>query len=172
MCFQITYPIKRMITLVAFVGLFSSVCFQMATESAWIRAGKVTLAAFVWLFSAVCYQMCPQIACMRRGKVGLVRQVPQPNCLSRLHLLDFSPLCVFKCLLKSPACVDAKSHWLHLFDFSPMCVFKCLLKSPAREDAKSHWLHWFSVRFQMCPPLFSPCQRVDTNTALQVTKRE
>ena len=25
-----------------------------------------------------------------------------------------------------------KSHWLHLFDFSPLCVFKCVLKLPAR----------------------------------------
>ena len=90
--------------------------------------------------------MYPQIACTRRGIVGLVRfPIPSQSgpCLSRLNLLDFSPLCVFKCLLKSPACVDAKSHWLHLFDFSPMCVFKCLLKSPAREDAKSHWLHLY-----------------------------
>ena len=41
-----------------------------------------------------------------------------------LHLFGFSPLCVFKCLLKSPAWINAKSHWLHL------CAFKCLLKSP------------------------------------------
>ena len=47
------------------------------------------------------------------------------------HLFGFSPLCVFKCLLKFPACEDAKSHWLHLFDFSPLCFFKCLLKLPA-----------------------------------------
>ena len=26
------------------------------------------------------------------------------------------------------ASADAKSHWLHLFDFSPLCVFKCVLK--------------------------------------------
>ena len=45
--------------------------------------------------------------------------------LSRLHLLDFSPMCVFKCLLKSPAQEDAKSHWLHLSDFS--LLFKCVL---------------------------------------------
>ena len=70
-------------------------------------------------------------------------QVTLGPCLSWLHLLDFSPLCIFKCHFKLPACVDAKSHWLHLFDFSPRFVFKCLLKSPAREDAKSHWLHLF-----------------------------
>ena len=30
---------------------------------------------------------------------------------------------------------DAKSHWLHLFDFSPLCVFKGVLKLSAQEDA-------------------------------------
>ena len=30
---------------------------------------------------------------------------------------------------------EAKSHWLHLFGFSPLCVFKCLLKPPVREEA-------------------------------------
>ena len=70
-------------------------------------------------------------------------QVTLGPCLSWLHLLDFSPLCIFKCHFKLPACVDAKSHWLYLFDFSPKCVFKCLLKSPAWEDAKLYWLHLF-----------------------------
>ena len=48
-----------------------------------------------------------------------------------LHLFGFSPLCDFKCLLKSSAREDIKSHWLHLFDFSPLCVFKRFFKSPA-----------------------------------------
>ena len=51
-----------------------------------------------------------------------------------LHLFGFSPVCVFKCLFKSPAQREALSHWLHLFDFSPLCFFKCCLKLPARED--------------------------------------
>ena len=42
-----------------------------------------------------------------------------------------------------PARIDAKSHWLHLFDFSPLCVLKCLLKLPASEYEKSHWLQLF-----------------------------
>ena len=37
--------------------------------------------------------------------------------------------------------MDAKSYWLHWFDFSPLCIFKCLLRSPAWMNAKSHWLH-------------------------------
>ena len=66
--------------------------------------------------------------------------------ISYLHLLDFSPLCVFTCVIRSPAWQDAKSHWLHLFDLSQLCIFKCLLQSPACEDTKSHWLHLKTYR--------------------------
>ena len=66
-----------------------------------------------------------------------------------MHLFDFSPLCVFKWVLKSPARVDAKSHWLHLFVFSPLCVFKWILNWPAWCDAYLHWLHLLSF-FPMC----------------------
>ena len=60
-----------------------------------------------------------------------------------LHLFGFSPLCVFKCLLKSLASEDAKLHWLHLFHFSPLRVFKWLLNALGSEHAYSHWLHLF-----------------------------
>ena len=44
------------------------------------------------------------------------------------------------------------------FGFSPLCVFKWVLKSHAWTDAKSHWLHLFStVRFEM--RLQIVCQR-------------
>ena len=46
-------------------------------------------------------------------------------------MFDFSPLCVFKCLLKLLGSEHAYSHWLHLFDFSPLCVFKYFRKLPA-----------------------------------------
>ena len=52
-----------------------------------------------------------------------------------LHLFDFSPLRVFKCILKVLAREDAKSHWLHLLDFSLLWFFKCVLKLSAREIA-------------------------------------
>ena len=47
-------------------------------------------------------------------------------------------LCVFKWSLKTCALEDAKSHWLHLLDFSPLWVFKCLPKIPFWEDAYLH----------------------------------
>ena len=80
---------------------------------------KLIKSSLISIFSTVRFHMCPQIACLRRGKVTL------------LHLFDFSPLCVFKCVFKLPVVEDAKSHWLHLFSFSALCVFKCVLKWPA-----------------------------------------
>ena len=29
---------------------------------------------------------------------------------------------------------EAKSHWIHLLDFSPLCIFKCFLKLDALSD--------------------------------------
>ena len=50
----------------------------------------------------------------------------------RLHFLSYSPPCIFKSLVKSPAWKKAYSHWLHLFGilhcvFSNVCS-KCLNK--------------------------------------------
>ena len=47
----------------------------------------------------------------------------------------YTRLCLFICLLKELGSEQAKSHWLHLFDFSPLCVFKWVLKLPAQEEA-------------------------------------
>ena len=69
---QIVCMRRGIVTLVAFVWLFSTVCFQMCPQIACQRWGIVTLVASVWLFSAVGFQMCPQIACLRWGKVTLV----------------------------------------------------------------------------------------------------
>ena len=62
--------------------------------------------------------------------------------------IDFSPLCVIKGLLKSPAWEKTYLHWLHLFGFPPVWLVKCLLKSPAQQKGYSHWLHLFGF-----PPL-------------------
>ena len=48
-----------------------------------------------------------------------------------MHLFDFSPMCIFKCVFKLLALADAKAHWLHLFDFSSLCPCTCVLKVPA-----------------------------------------
>ena len=51
-----------------------------------------------------------------------------------LHLNEFSPDGIFRCFLKSPTWIDAKSHYLQLY----VLFFKRLLKSPAQTDAESH----------------------------------
>ena len=63
---------KGIVTLVAFVWLFSSVRFQMCPQIACSIGCKVTLGAFVWFFSTVRFQMFPQSACRRECKVTLV----------------------------------------------------------------------------------------------------
>ena len=60
------------VTLIAFVWLFSTVRFQMLSQIACIRGCKITLVAFVWLFFTVRFQMCPQIPCLNRCIVTLV----------------------------------------------------------------------------------------------------
>ena len=42
----------------------------------------------------------------------------------------YTGLCLFICLLKEFGSEQEKSHWLHLLDFSALCVFKCVLKLP------------------------------------------
>ena len=72
LCPRIACPRRGIVTLVAFVWLFSTVHFRMYPQIACIRGCIVTLVAFIWLFSTVCFQMSPQSACMRRCIVTLV----------------------------------------------------------------------------------------------------
>ena len=60
------------VTLVAFVGLFPIVGSQMSPQIAYLGGCKITLVAFVWFFSTVRFQMSPQIACLRRFILTLV----------------------------------------------------------------------------------------------------
>ena len=54
---QIVYTIGCVITLIAFVGLFSTVHFQMSPQIACTRGCIITLVAFLWLFTTLCFQM-------------------------------------------------------------------------------------------------------------------
>ena len=69
---QISCLRRGIVTLIAFVWLFSTVNFHMCPQISWVRRGVVTLVAFVWLFSTVRFQMCLQIACQKRGIVVLI----------------------------------------------------------------------------------------------------
>ena len=72
---QITCVGRRIVTLVAFIWLFSTVCCQMSPQTVCPSGCIVTVVAFVWLFSTMGFQMSPQISCPRRGKVTLVAYV-------------------------------------------------------------------------------------------------
>ena len=65
MCLQIACIKGRIITLVAFVWLFSSVCLQVCFQVACLRGYIFALVAFVWLFSSVNLNVCFQVACSR-----------------------------------------------------------------------------------------------------------
>ena len=73
-------------------------------------------------FFNVHFQMCPQNACIKWFNVTLV---------------DLSPLCVIKCLLKALAWEDVKSHWLHFFTFLH-CVFSNVSSNRLPEQKQSH----------------------------------
>ena len=60
------------VTLVAFVKLFSTVPFHMCPQRTWMGACKVTLFAFLWLFATVCFQIHTHIACLRGCIITLV----------------------------------------------------------------------------------------------------
>ena len=62
---QITCLRGCIFTLVAFVLLFSSVRFQMGPQTVCPRGCIVTVVAFVWFFSTVCFQMCSQMVRIR-----------------------------------------------------------------------------------------------------------
>ena len=110
------------VAMVALVCFLSTVRFQMLPQNVSLDRCKVALVALVWFFSTVRFQMLPQNVSFDWCKVVLVALV----------LFYFSPLCVFKfllkCFLKLSAWIDVKSHWSQLFDLSSLCLFKCLHK--------------------------------------------
>ena len=87
-CPQMAYTRRGIVTLVAFVWLFSTVRFQMCPQIACRGRCIVTSVAFVWFFSTVRFQMCPQMTCTRRGIFTLVAFV-WFNDIASCYLLDF-----------------------------------------------------------------------------------
>ena len=55
--------------------ILSMVFRQMYLQIICLRWGIVTLTAFVWIFSTVRFQMCSQIAGLRKRKFALVAYV-------------------------------------------------------------------------------------------------
>ena len=134
--------------LVTFIWFFSTVGFKMLTRRAWIRTSKVTLD-----LSSGCFQSLPMHNCISCICFAFFTASFQMSPLSKLKwdvikvsLVAFVwsySLCVFICVIKVPARVDAYSHWLHLFEFSPLWSFKWVYKTTAQEDGMLRWLHMF-----------------------------
>ena len=91
------------------INIFSAVCYQRPSQITCLKENIFALVAFIWLSSTVCFQMSIQSVWIRWYKVAWSAFV------------GLSPVCVFKCLLKSPAWEKAYSHWLH-FSFLGHCV--------------------------------------------------
>ena len=125
------------LTLIAFVGSFSTVRFQMCPQISCPREGKITVAAFVWLFSTVGFQMSPQMACLSRMQscIGCM-------CITFLH-------CAFSNV--SPNCFTFVAF---VWFFSTVRCQMCPQNVSTRRGKVTlvAFVGLFStVRFQMCP---------------------
>ena len=96
------------VTLVAFVSLFSCVRFQMSPHMAFLRWFIVALATFVWLFSTVAFKMSPEMA-FRRSSI-----------VTWLHFFHFFK-CVLKVLLNLSIWMNFRRKKLQM-SFDPPCL--------------------------------------------------
>ena len=110
------------LTLIAFVGSFSTVRFQICPQISCPREGKITVAAFVWLSSTVGFQMSPQMACLWECKVVLVA------CVWLFSTVRFR---------MSPQTASHCSHSWHLFVFLH-CVLPNVSSKRLHEKRQSH----------------------------------
>ena len=140
-------------------------CFQIFLHAVFTSGRKATLVTFDWLVSDMSFLKVPlsfphkmmhnRTDCIYlpflhyefSSKISSEMRKEMHNYIVCLFdffvdLFDFSPVWIFKCLLKALAWEDAKSHRLHLFDFSPECFIKCILNALLWTHLYSHWLQW------------------------------
>ena len=123
MCPQISCFRRCKVTLIAFVWLFSTVCFQMWLQSPSMCRCKVTLVAFIWLVSTVHFQMCPQATFHRGCILTLVALVWTFSfiicvCQGNVYIIStFTEIIIFKILIhhhqvgNAVLCVVSGSNW-------------------------------------------------------------
>ena len=116
MCTQCEFTRGCIVTLVAFVRLFSTVSFQMGPQFTRIRRCKVTLVAFVCLLTTVCFQMCPQSTFIRGSIVALVAFVGLLPTMSQ-HM-SFDNGCMLECIVTLEAFVDIRPGHRLVCEFS------------------------------------------------------
>ena len=137
------------ITLVAFVWLISTVCFQMSPQIACLRRCIVTLVAFVWLFSNVCFRNEPS------------------NCI--FEKMPVTPVAII--VFVSTLCIVTP--WLLLFflfstvyfQMTPQitCLTRCIVALVA------FFFFFFYCCFQLSPQF--ACLRICLVTAIPIAKQ-
>ena len=133
--------------MITFVWFFSTVGFKMLIRRE-KRTSKVTLDLSSGFFqslpmhnhtSCICFAFFTasfQMSPLSKLKWDVIK-------VSLIAFVSSYSMCVFICVLKVPARLDAYSHWLHLFEFSPLWSFKWVYKTTAQEDGILRWLHMF-----------------------------
>ena len=107
MCPQMACLRGWIVTLVAFVRLLSTVCFQMSPQMVCPRVCKITLDAFICSSSVVCFQMFPQTVLPGGCVITLVRvQLPE-QVLSKSWHRDIA-LWVKQCKLRRSKVLNSK----------------------------------------------------------------
>ena len=156
---QFAYLIGRIITLVTFVWLFSTVHFQMCPQMACLRRCIVTLVAFVWLFSTVRFQMCPQMACIGRCIVALVAFMWLFNPVS-IFLVDINfcilqtMIIIFKIFFHCRFVVSFALNWVKfIIDFC-----SSIMTNVNFFMAYFHFLNWIGGRKYMRQISCKDCQ--------------
>ena len=71
--------------------------------------------------------ICSYLRCVFKNESSNV--IYRENIESNFMILEFFFNLYFWII--STYIFNMESHWLHMFDFSPLCVFKCLLKALA-----------------------------------------
>ena len=92
MSFQIDCTKWPIITVVAFIWLFSCVSFQMCIQVARVFAFKSTLVAFFRFFLTVYFQMHPQIANKVWGILTLATCVHNIHCVAKYVVCSLTAL--------------------------------------------------------------------------------
>ena len=109
MCFQTDFCCWGILTLIAFVLLFSIMYFQMCPQIGFPRKWEVTLIAFVWPLSAVHFQMVLQTGWISGGMIKMCT-------FMRLVPTVWFQMCPLMC----SGWINVYSQWLHFFDFAPL----------------------------------------------------
>ena len=146
-------PESQKITMVAFVGFFTNMRFNMCFQITCPNWCKVTLVA---IFSRVDFQMCPQIACLNRGKFILFAFMRSIfKCLHEQMqsfigcIVRFLSSVGFLIISQDPWSYRCKSHRLHLYDFFQNGFPNACLNF---KEMQSYIVWFFSrVCFQMFP---------------------